>query len=157
MSELLDIDRSLVIYQIHQNIDLYDYCQYQGIYSGPRKQVFILCPFHFEEKPSARLYPDGLCWCFGCGKMYNVLDFCMQVQELSYGAAVAWLQKTFDFRIKKNVVMEKKLREEFENKWLNKIIGYKYKLPLSKYKLLWQAYDQRSLTDQEFYKLVKSG
>ena len=36
--------------------------------------ISIHCPYHSDDTPSMRVYPDGKAYCFGCGRMYNSWD-----------------------------------------------------------------------------------
>jgi len=41
----------------------------------------LCCPFHDDERPSAKLFPDNRMWCFTCGKMYFPVDFIYRFQD----------------------------------------------------------------------------
>lgn len=53
------------------------------------KGKFIKClnPDHGDNRPS--MYIKGFAYCFSCGKRYNVIDFVMLKEELSFNNAVA--------------------------------------------------------------------
>ena len=54
--------------------------------------LFGLCPFHNERTPSFAVNPAGQFYhCFGCGKGGGVINFIMEVENLSYPDAVAFL------------------------------------------------------------------
>ena len=56
--------------------------------------LFGLCPFHNERTPSFAVNPAGQFYhCFGCGKGGGVINFIMEVENLSYPDAVAFLAK----------------------------------------------------------------
>ena len=56
--------------------------------------LFGLCPFHNERTPSFAVNPSGQFYhCFGCGKGGGVINFIMEVENLSYPDAVAFLAK----------------------------------------------------------------
>ena len=56
--------------------------------------LFGLCPFHNERTPSFAVTPAGQFYhCFGCGKGGGVINFIMEVENLSYPDAVAFLAK----------------------------------------------------------------
>jgi DNA primase len=51
-----------------------------------------LCPFHREKTPSFNVVDEkGFYHCFGCGAHGNAIDFVMQVENLSFGDALARL------------------------------------------------------------------
>ena len=55
---------------------------------------FGLCPFHNERTPSFAVNPAGQFYhCFGCGKGGGVINFIMEIENLSYPDAVAFLAK----------------------------------------------------------------
>ena len=55
---------------------------------------FGLCPFHNERTPSFAVNPSGQFYhCFGCGKGGGVINFIMEIENLSYPDAVGFLAK----------------------------------------------------------------
>ena len=56
--------------------------------------LFGLCPFHSEKTPSFSVSPDKQIYhCFGCGKGGSVINFIMEIENLSFPDAVAFLAK----------------------------------------------------------------
>ena len=56
--------------------------------------MFGLCPFHNEKTPSFSVAPDKqIYYCFGCHKGGGVINFIMEVENLSFTEAVAFLAK----------------------------------------------------------------
>ncbi|MCC8091008.1 MAG: CHC2 zinc finger domain-containing protein, partial [Oscillospiraceae bacterium] len=56
--------------------------------------LFGLCPFHNEKTPSFCVSPDKQIYhCFGCGKGGSVINFIMEIENLSYPDAVAFLAR----------------------------------------------------------------
>ena len=56
--------------------------------------LFGLCPFHSEKTPSFSVSPDKQIYhCFGCGKGGGVINFIMEVENLSFPEAVEFLAK----------------------------------------------------------------
>ena len=52
------------------------------------------CPFHNEKTPSFSVSPDKqMCYCFGCKKGGGVINFVMEIENLSYPDAVRFLAK----------------------------------------------------------------
>ena len=55
---------------------------------------FGLCPFHSEKTPSFSVAPDKQIYhCFGCGKGGGVINFIMEIENLSFPDAVAFLAR----------------------------------------------------------------
>jgi DNA primase (bacterial type) len=69
---------------------------------------FLRCPFHSDDTASLKLFPDGGWKCFGCGKGGSVIDFVMELFNLSFRQAV--LRIDSDFRL--GLTMSKPSREE---------------------------------------------
>ena len=52
------------------------------------------CLWHTEKTPSLTYFPKSNdCWCFGCGKYFDVIDVVMKTQGLSFVKAVDFLRK----------------------------------------------------------------
>ena len=55
---------------------------------------FGLCPFHSEKTPSFSVSPDKQIYhCFGCGKGGGVINFIMEIENLSFPEAVEFLAR----------------------------------------------------------------
>ena len=56
--------------------------------------LFGLCPFHNEKTPSFSVSPDKQIYhCFGCKKGGGVINFIMEIENLSFPDAVAFLAR----------------------------------------------------------------
>ena len=56
--------------------------------------LFGLCPFHSEKTPSFSVSADKQIYhCFGCGKGGGVINFVMEIENLSFTEAVEFLAK----------------------------------------------------------------
>ena len=56
--------------------------------------LFGLCPFHSEKTPSFSVAPDKQIYhCFGCGKGGSVINFIMEIENLSFPDAVEFLAR----------------------------------------------------------------
>lgn len=56
--------------------------------------MFGLCPFHSEKTPSFSVSPSKQIYhCFGCGKGGGVINFIMEIENLSFPDAVAFLAR----------------------------------------------------------------
>lgn len=58
------------------------------------QNLFGLCPFHSEKTPSFSVSPSKQIYhCFGCGKGGSVINFIMEIENLSFPEAVEFLAK----------------------------------------------------------------
>jgi len=56
--------------------------------------LFGLCPFHSEKTPSFAVSPEKQIYhCFGCGKGGSVINFIMEIENLSFADAVRFLAR----------------------------------------------------------------
>ena len=144
---------SVVSSYILQHVDLFDLADKYGFYSGPRLETFILCPFHSEDTPSARLYQDGLLFCFGCNKMYDPISFVMGIEDLRYKEAIKWLEKEYDFKIPPEY-FEYKLDPDEKELLKRKVLELKYTLPFKQYLEVWRLYDLDDLTEKKLNRIL---
>ena len=62
--------------------------------------MFGLCPFHSEKTPSFSVSPSKQIYhCFGCGKGGSVINFIMEIENLSFPDAVEYLAKRVNMPI----------------------------------------------------------
>ena len=58
------------------------------------QNLFGLCPFHSEKTPSFSVSPSKQIYhCFGCGKGGSVINFIMEIENLSFREAVEFLAR----------------------------------------------------------------
>ena len=58
------------------------------------QNLFGLCPFHSEKTPSFSVSPGKQIYhCFGCGKGGSVINFIMEIENLSFPDAVGFLAR----------------------------------------------------------------
>ena len=58
------------------------------------QNLFGLCPFHSEKTPSFSVSPSKQIYhCFGCGKGGSVINFIMEIENLGFADAVAFLAR----------------------------------------------------------------
>ncbi|MCL1828487.1 MAG: DNA primase [Oscillospiraceae bacterium] len=75
--------------------------------------IFGLCPFHNEKTPSFSVVPDKhIFHCFGCGKGGNVINFIMEIENLSYPEAVRFLAKRAGMNMPDDKPDEQSMRRE---------------------------------------------
>ena len=68
--------------------------QYVRLTKKTGANLFGLCPFHSEKSPSFSVRPDRQTYhCFGCGKGGGVIGFIMEIENLSFPDAVAFLAR----------------------------------------------------------------
>jgi DNA primase len=64
------------------------------------QNLFGLCPFHSEKTPSFSVSPSKQIYhCFGCGKGGSVINFIMEIENLSFPEAVEFLAKRAGMRM----------------------------------------------------------
>ena len=62
--------------------------------------LFGLCPFHSEKTPSFSVSPDKQIYhCFGCGKGGGVINFIMEIENLSFPEAVEFLARRVGMQV----------------------------------------------------------
>lgn len=68
--------------------------QYVRLTKRSGANLFGLCPFHSEKTPSFSVAPDKQIYhCFGCGKGGGVINFIMEIENLGFRDAVAFLAR----------------------------------------------------------------
>lgn len=76
--------------------------QVAGFYGyEPNRSGFLRCPFHSgDRQASLRVYSERGGWhCFGCGKGGSVIDFVMELFDLSFPQACIRLNRDFGLRL----------------------------------------------------------
>ena len=74
-----------------------------------------LCPFHNDSHPSFSVSPvRGICHCFTCGKGGNVVNFLMELEQLSYPDALRWLAKKYHIEIAERELTDDEKKKESE-------------------------------------------
>lgn len=96
MEDTENIGLTLRAQAVKKQVSIYDALETVGVSlpSGHHTQQ-ILCPFHFDRHPSARVYEDHF-HCFTCGKSWDAIDVIQERYVLSYPAAIAWLEGNFE-------------------------------------------------------------
>ena len=68
--------------------------EYVALTKRSGSNLFGLCPFHSEKTPSFSVAPDKQIYhCFGCGKGGGVINFIMDIENLPFRDAVAFLAR----------------------------------------------------------------
>ena len=79
--------------------------------------LFGLCPFHGEKTASFSVTPDnGLFYCFGCHKGGGVINFVMEIENLSYPDAVRFLAKRAGMEVPEDEQYHSRYRQQ-ERLW----------------------------------------
>ncbi len=79
--------------------------------------MFGLCPFHGEKTASFSVAPDkGIYYCFGCHKGGGVVNFMMEVENLSYPDAVRALAKRVGLQVPEDEQYQSRYRQQ-ERLW----------------------------------------
>ena len=75
--------------------------------------MFGLCPFHSEKTPSFSVSPDKQIYhCFGCGKGGGVINFIMEVENLTFPEAVEFLARRANMTLPEKSSDEESRRRE---------------------------------------------
>ncbi|NLW64858.1 MAG: DNA primase [Clostridiales bacterium] len=87
--------------------------QYVKLTKRSGANLFGLCPFHSEKTPSFSVSPEKQIYhCFGCGKGGGVINFIMEIENLSYPDAVRFLAKRANLEIPESAPDENRHRRE---------------------------------------------
>ena len=83
---------------IRQAVSMLDVAARYGY--RPNRAGYVPCPFHAEDTPSLKLYPEDRGFhCFGCGRSGDVTDFVMGLFDLTFQQALFRLQHDFGLDI----------------------------------------------------------
>lgn len=78
--------------------------QYVQLTKKSGNNKFGLCPFHSEKTPSFSVSTDKQIYhCFGCGKGGGVINFIMDIENLSFPDAVRFLAKRVGMEVPEDV------------------------------------------------------
>lgn len=144
-----------IVNEVRQYISCYDVLTHYSMLpeNPPRMETEVLCPFHQDSKPSARVYPkDGNMWCFSCKIPVNPVSFVEKMQGFRFNQAVNMLQEVYGFKINGLGVLKKReyKTDVVANEWEAKIFALKGRLPLDKYLHMWQLYDAGYMDAERF-------
>ena len=79
--------------------------------------LFGLCPFHGEKTASFSVAPEkGIYYCFGCHKGGGVINFIMEIENLSYPDAVRFLAKRAGLEVPEDPEYQSRYRTQ-ERLW----------------------------------------
>jgi hypothetical protein len=65
--------------QVKSAIDMKTVAEGYGLHIN--RSGMVLCPFHNEKTPSAKIYPNSF-HCFGCGEHHDVISFTQKIFSL---------------------------------------------------------------------------
>ena len=152
MSELLD--------EVLEHVDMFDILAYYRIYEGTRMEHQVHCPVHEEVRPSARVYEDGLLQCFACQVQYNPISTIMHTEDLTFRAALRWLEIKYDFEIPYELLKPKSQQSAAKkvvetDVYRERIQKYLGKIPLQAYLALWKEYDNEIIDDFTFSEIFR--
>ena len=81
--------------------------QYVRLTKKSGANLFGLCPFHSEKTPSFSVSPGKQIYhCFGCGKGGGVINFIMEIENLGFQDAVAFLARRANMPMPEEVETE---------------------------------------------------
>ena len=74
--------------------------EYVALTKRSGQNLFGLCPFHSEKTPSFSVSPSKQIYhCFGCGKGGSVINFIMEIENLSFPEAVEFLARRAGMKV----------------------------------------------------------
>lgn len=80
--------------EIKRSVPIQDAAALYGM--APNKNGFVRCPFHEENTPSLRLYPQtNTFYCFGCGTGGDVITLVKRLFDCGYADALSRLNDDF--------------------------------------------------------------
>jgi len=91
------MDSNYLSTYIKEKITIFQILEYIGVnlLHGHSTQQ-VLCPFHDDSKPSARIYQDtNKLFCFTCHRLWDPISVVMQKSDLSFEQAVEKIQEHF--------------------------------------------------------------
>ena len=119
-------------------IDVVEFLNELGMMKVRRdgNEVTFSCPFGLHMKGGAISMQIGttICHCFGCGFKGNALTFLQELEDLSSGDAIKWLQERWD--ISNKIVLDNaksaivKRLERSEKKRLTVIEPVNFSIPV---------------------------
>lgn len=79
---------------IKQNVSIQTVAAFYGLKANSKG--YISCPFHKEDTPSLKLYPDSnTFYCFGCGTGGDVISLVQKIFHLNFAGALIRLDNDF--------------------------------------------------------------
>ena len=98
---------------ILERVTMEQVLEYYGI---EKKKTNYKCPFHRDKNPSATITKNGRWFkCFGCGKVFNVIDFVCNYDNCTRKEAIQKLNIIFNLNLD-NVITEQQIQEIKEEK-----------------------------------------
>lgn len=98
----------------------------------PNKKGFAKCPFHNEKTASFKVYNNDSFYCFGCGIGGDVITLVMQMENLSFEDACAFLDRDITYseqrkidRIKRQRQSETQRQESHNDNYWNAFDNWK--------------------------------
>lgn len=104
--------------------------KYVNFMKKSSNNLFGLCPFHQEKTPSFSVAPHkGIFYCFGCQKGGDVVEFIMQMENLSYQDAYKFLAQRVgraDLLVENSPAQSKQEEKRRRSIELNKFVARYY-------------------------------
>jgi DNA primase len=97
MTERTNISLDLRAVNVRNQISIFHALQFIGVrlIHGHSTQQ-IICPFHDDTKPSARVYQDsGKLFCFTCHKLWDSVSVVMESKQVDFPKAIEILEEAF--------------------------------------------------------------
>jgi len=121
------------------------------------KKGLCLCPFHNDNKPSLKIYPNGRgFYCFSCGTGGDLIKFVSLYREISNCEAAKELASAFGIPLMEPVTYREKREAELARNHRRAVAGFKKRalLYLKMYRiLLCEAIHERNV---HFYEALQN-
>lgn len=89
-----------VVEEIRKENDIVDVIEEYVQLNKQGRNYFGLCPFHNEKTPSFSVTKERQIFhCFGCGKGGNVIQFLMEIENITFPEAVQFLAKRINYTL----------------------------------------------------------
>jgi DNA primase len=95
----MDSEFRAAVDTIKRDISMEQVVRYYGL--EPNRSGYICCPFHHEDTPSLKIYPNSY-YCFGCGSGGSVIDFAQKYTGNDFVGAVKALCGAFGIPLKQS-------------------------------------------------------
>ena len=111
------------MFEYVKKIPILSVIEYYGL---PLKKGYLLCPFHNEKTPSAKIYEEeNTGYCFGCHKIFDSIELVRKFENLNFEKAIFFLYQNFttkhtnNIKKNKNISLYKTLNNELRNIFKN--------------------------------------
>lgn len=117
-------DHDPELYQrVKVEVSMQQVAEYFGL--KPNRKGLCLCPFHADEDPSLKIYPDGKgFYCFSCGTGGDQIKFAALYRGISNYEAAKELAAAFDIPIQEPITYREKREAEKKRRQRNELAAF---------------------------------